>query len=458
MRHIKTAKAIILGNSRKLWQIFAIFLLFFTMAGNFITAKAQLQIDIDNKFAQPLRLALPGFLADNKKTDLLADTINKIIGQDLSGSGLFTLLPENSYIQNEIALYEIPLFPEWTLIRTQILAYGTIKNVGRNRYILSYRLWDVFARKNIDSFIYEFPIQDSRRIGHKLADRIYSRLTAANGYFDSQIVYIAEKSTNLNVSRRLAIMDIDGANHQYIIDNDEGIILTPRFSPTGKEIVYNRIYDNKVNVYWLDLLNGEQANLGDFTGIVFAPRYISEDGWVLLSLAKSGNTEIWEMNIRDGQRNRLTYDLGIDTSPSSDPNGKNIVFNSDRGGTPQLYIMQRDGQNVKRISFGSGAYTSPVWSPAGDWIAFIRQRNAGFELGILKPDGTNERILDRDFLIDSPSWSPNGQAIAYYKEYVEAGKKIKRIFTININGKQKRLIETPGDAVDPAWSPQNNNL
>ena len=85
------------------------------------------------------------------------------------------------------------------------------------------------------------------------------------------------------------------------------------------------------------------------------------------------------------------------------------MFNSDRGGSQQLYVMSAGGGDIHRISFGNGKYGTPVWSPRGDLIAFTKIEGGSFYIGVMKPDGSGERLLTQDFLVEGPTWAPNGR-------------------------------------------------
>jgi TolB protein len=169
-----------------------------------------------------------------------------------------------------------------------------------------------------------------------------------------------------------------------------------------------------------------------------------------MSRAENGVSNLFALDLRTHKPTRLTDSPAIDTSPCYAPDGSKIVFNSDRGGSQQLYVMSADGGGAKRISFGSGKYGTPVWSPRGDLIAFTKIDGGSFFIGVMRPDGSGERLLTRDFLVEGPTWAPNGRVLMYFREGRGSGP---RLFSIDLTGSNQREVKTPGDASDPAWSP-----
>ena len=293
-----------------------------------------------------------------------------------------------------------------------------------------------------------------RRIAHVISDTIYERLTGEKGYFDTRIVYVSESGPATKRVKRLAIMDQDGENHKFLT-NGAAMALTPRFSPNLQKITYMSYAGNIPRVYILDIETGEQEVLGDFPGMTFAPRFSPDSEKVLLSYASNGKSDIYEMDLKNKKKKRLTHSGAIDTSPSYSPDGSKIVFNSDRGGNQQLYVMDADGSNVKRISFGKGRYATPVWSPRGDYIAFTKMLGGEFYIGVMYPDGTGERVLASGYLVEGPTWSPNGRVLIYFRQEKGRGRTTPpvKLYSIDLTGYNERQIITPADASDPAWSP-----
>ena len=118
--------------------------------------------------------------------------------------------------------------------------------------------------------------------------------------------------------------------------------------------------------------------------------------------------------------------------------------------------MRSDGSGVKRITFGKGIYGTPVWSPRGALIAFTKMHKGKFYIGVMNIDGSGERLLARGFLVEAPTWAPNGRVLVYFKQErskVDGTGGRVRLFRVDITGYNEREIITPSDASDPAWSP-----
>jgi TolB protein len=421
-------------------------------------ARAQLNVDITEGFVEPLPIAITELSGDVAEEAKLGADIAAVVAADLERSGLFRPVDKRAFIQDAASLRLGPRFGDWRLINAQALVAGNVALQADGRMQVQYRLWDVFSETQMKGTQLTSSPANWRSIAHRIADEIYQRLTGEQGYFNTQIVYIAEQGPQNRRIKRLAIMDQDGENHRFLTSGNE-LVLTPRFSPSSREITYMAYQSNGraevPRVYLFNLNTGQQEVLGDFPGMTFAPRFSNEGNEVVLSMAHEGNSEIYTIDLRTRRQTRLTNHPAIDTSPSFSPDSREIVFNSDRGGTAQLYIMNRDGSNVRRISRGQGRYYTPVWSPRGDLIAFTRQHAGEFYIGVMRTDGTGERMLVRDYNVEAPTWAPNGRVLSYFRttRADARGQITSKIYTIDLTGFNERELVTPIDASDPAWSP-----
>ena len=417
-------------------------------------ARAELVVDITRGFVEPLPVAVTDFFGETPEEVRVGSDIAGVISGNLERSGLFRPIDRGAFIQDPATLRAGPRFADWRLINTQALISGTVQYQVDGRLRVEFRLWDVFAETQMAGLAYFTTPSNWRRVAHIVSDAIYKRLTGEDGYFDTRVVYIAESGPQNRRVKRLAIMDQDGENHRFLTDGGS-LVLTPRFSPTSQEITYLSYIGRVPRVYLFNLSTGQQEVLGDFPGMTFAPRFSPDGNKVIMSMARDGNSDIYTMDLRTRKVARLTDHPAIDTSPSYSPDSKEIVFNSDRGGTQQLYVMAADGSNVRRITFSPGRYATPVWSPRGDLIAFTRIYQGEFFIGVMRPDGSGERMLTKGFIVEGPTWAPNGRVLAFYRQSRadDRGQVTSKLHTIDLTGFNEREIVTPIDGSDPAWSP-----
>ncbi len=416
-----------------------------------LPAYAQLEIDITKGNLDPMQIAVPNFLASTQSERDLGAQIAAVITSDLERSGLFKALDSASFLETQENIDYKPTFADWRIIKADALVSGRIRTESASRILVEFRLWDVFAGQQLKGVRFATTPDNWRRTAHKASDAIYEALTGESGYFDSRIVFIDERGSKINKTKRLAIMDQDGENPIYLLGGDD-LVLTPRFSPNSQTIVYMNYENSNPHVYLLDIETGRRELLGNFPGMTFAP-HLSPDGKnLILTMAQGSNSDVYSMDLVSRNTTRLTTDPAIDVSASYSPDGRKIVFNSDRGGSPQIYTMDANGRSVKRISFGKGRYTAPIWSPRGDKIAFVRSHEGKFGIGVMDVDGKNERMLTESYADESPTWSPNGRVIIFSRAYrgVEGRSEI---WSVDLTGQNLRRVQTPGMASDPAWSP-----
>ena len=413
-------------------------------------AKKRPRVRITQGNVDPISIAIPSFLGNDPR---LANAISQIVTADLERSGLFRPLDPAAFIQRISDINVPPRFADWRVINAQGLALGRVTKQS-GRVSAEFRLWDVYAGRQLTGQRFSTGERNWRRIGHMIADAIYQRMTGEKGYFDTRIVFIDETGSKRRRIKRLAIMDQDGYNLRYLSRGNE-LVLTPRFSPTSQLVTYMSYAGNQPRVLLFDLRTGRRSVVGDFPGMTFAPRFSPDGRRIIMSLQSGGNAAIYEMDLQSRRTRQLTNTQGIDTGPCYAPDGRRIVFESDRGGSQQLYVMNADGSGQKRISTGEGRYSTPVWSPRGDLIAFTKQLGGQFLIGVMRPDGTGERILTEGFHNEGPTWAPNGRVIMFFRES-RGARGGPRLYTVDLTGYNERRVPSPAFASDPAWSPPIN--
>ena len=407
-------------------------------------ARAQIEVDIDKGAVKPLPVAIPAFSGGGRGAE-----ISQVISGNLERSGLFQPLNVSNVADKLADVNVQPRFPDWQATGAQALINGQV-TVGSDGVLrVDFRLWDTFSQQQLLGLQFTSTAENWRRVAHKISDAVYERLTGEKGYFDTRVVFVAESGSKVARVKKLAIMDQDGANPQYLTDGSY-IVMTPRFSSTSQELTYMALRPTGSSIYLLNPETSRQETVGKFPGMVFAPRFSPDGSKVAFSVEKAGNSDIFVMDLRSRGTTRITTDPAIDTSPSFSPDGSKIVFNSDRGGQAQLYVMNTDGSGVRRISYGGGRYTTPVWSPRGDFIAFTKQTGGEFHIGVMRPDGSDERLLTTSYLDEGPTWAPNGRVLMFFRE---GGSGVPKLWTVDITGRILRPAAYSGSGSDPAWSP-----
>lgn len=406
-------------------------------------AQAQTEVEINQANVQPLPIAIPDFTGAPVGAD-----VARVMSADLERSGLFRPLDPAGFPEKSLDVNVQPKLDAWKSAGAQALVNGEAQVTSDGRLKVDFRLWDVGTQQQLIGLEFTATQDNWRRVAHKIADQVYEKLTGEKGYFDTRIVFVAESGPKIHRIKRLAIMDQDGANPQYLTDGS-AIWMSPRFSSTSQMITYTAIRPTGAKVYLLNIETGRQETVGRFPGMVMSSRFSPDGSKLAFAVERNGNVDVYSMDLHTRDIQRLTADPSIDTSPSFSPNGAQIVFNSDRSGSPQIYVMNADGSGVRRISFGDGRYTSPVWSPNGDFIAFTKQTGSTFHIGIMRPDGSDERILTTSYLDEGPTWAPNGRVLMFERD---TGSE-PHLWMVDVTGRIQKQVPYPTSASDPAWSP-----
>jgi Tol biopolymer transport system component len=130
-----------------------------------------------------------------------------------------------------------------------------------------------------------------------------------------------------------------------------------------------------------------------------------------------------------------------------------IAFMSDRDGEVlDLYVMDADGSNVKRLTTNADVFLYS-WSPDGRRLVYDSLSTEG--LFVINDDGTWKIQLSEQS-DHTPSWSPNGEKIAFATTRHGATE----IYVVDVDGgNETRLTERPSsNDKRPTWSPDGEEI
>ena len=417
---------------------------------------AQIKVDVTDESSNDLVIAVPAMPTPTAtttaagSTETLGRQVADVVAADLRGSGLFK--PQGPAGLDAIAFSDVtaPQFARWSRAGAAALVQGFVRANADGGITVGCYLYDVGLKSELTRAGFVVQPGDWRRAAHKCADAIYARLSGESPFFDSRVAYVAETGPKENRVKRLAIMDSDGANHRFLT-NGQYLVLTPRFSPDYKSIVYLSYAGRRPRIYVYEIGTGKQRLVTEGGAAAFAPRWSPDGKTILYSMSQAGNTDIYAVPAAGGAPRRLTSTPGISVGGSFSPDGTKIVFESDRSGSQQLYVMNADGSNPQRITFGGGRYATPEWSPRGDLIAFTKMAG-NFRVGVMTPGGSGERLLTNSWQDEAPTWSPNGRVIQFFRTSQGRGGK-SSLWQVDLTGVNERRLPTPVDGSDPTWGP-----
>jgi Tol biopolymer transport system component len=162
---------------------------------------------------------------------------------------------------------------------------------------------------------------------------------------------------------------------------------------------------------------------------------------------------------------RLTNLPGPELWPTLSPDGKTLAFVRSTGTTPDandqldIFIQRVGGGNAIDLTPDSPKNdTQPAFSPDGNRIAFRSERSGG---GIFLMGSTGESVKRLTDFGYNPSWSPDGREIVVssvlWQDVMSRGAQ-GVLSVIDVASGARRRIATPGDAVQPAWSPHGRRI
>lgn len=410
-------------------------------------AHAELQIDITRGVTDPVPVAVVPF-ARAVPADGGLD-IAAIVQRDLESSGRFRGLGRDAMPAQPTRGSDVDA-AAWRARRADYVVVGRVATAGA-AVQLQFELVNALTGQQLLSETINAQPAAVRNGAHRVADRIFEKITGVRGAFATRIAYVSVDGQPPAQRYQLLVADADGENARIAMQSTQPI-MSPAWSADGEWLAYVSFENRVAEVFVQRVRTGERRKVSARVGVNGAPAFSPDGKRLALTLSgSSGNLDIYVLDLGTQNLERITDDPAIDTEPAWSPDGQTLYFTSDRGGGPQIYATAaQPGARARRITFGAGYVARPRVSPDGRMLAAVTQDASGFHVSVIDLASGAITPLSRGTLDESPSFAPNGAVLIYAGR--ERGQGV--LATVSVDGQVSlRLKSDQGEVREPVWGP-----
>jgi TolB protein len=413
-----------------------------------------------NLGADRVRIAAADFkpLGSDPQTPSLKATFDATVYSDLASAGIFEVVSKSLAPQSTPGSPQEINLPQWSgsPANAAMVAFGSL-SADNGRLAVYGWLFDtrnatspqVLGKQYNEAASQEM----ARTVAHRFADEIIMRLGGGiNGIAETKIYFVSTRSG----SKEIWVMDYDGQN-QHAVTHLGTTALSPRVSPDNSRLAFSALGPEgwSIRMYSLELNRMVAFPGGVAGGSNFSPAWSADGTKIGFSSARTGDSEIWIADASGANPRRVTTFKGPDVAPTWNPrSNEQLAWVSGRTGEPQIYTMEQDGSNVQRIT-DSGYAVSPSWSPNGQLLAFSWNR----KYGAGDPGGVDIHVIDiasKNYIQlthesgsnDYPFWAPDNRHIVF--ERTIGGHS--QIWTMLADGTEQHQLTHVGNNFMPNWS------
>ena len=254
----------------------------------------------------------------------------------------------------------------------------------------------------------------------------------------------------------VALWVYDVASGRGLRLTQEGIAVSPVWTPDGERIVFGWILDGgPPDLYWVpadgssDIENLVTSDEGDF------PTAVTPDGRTLLFSRQPGNgQEIWQVPL-EGERNPTPWLQGEFRRGSADvsPDGRWVAYRSNESGEMEAYVEPYPGPGA-RVIVSSGGGQNVVWSPDGSEL-FYRRLDGQLMVVGMRDDGsvgTPTELFEGNYVAAGPGGTrlyhiaPDGRFLMMRSGDAQAGEDeplAQVVLVLNWFEELRRLVPVP---------------
>jgi len=405
------------------------------------------------------------------------DTFNQTLWDELSGSGILKMAAKSTYPLNtpqrpqdfhppsQIAPARRgeaprtqsngPWLTDWSNppVSANYLAFG-YTGVQDGRLVLSGFLFNL-AQQDLNSaqvigklYFGSLDAEGARKVAREFAADILQQF-GAKSLAGSKIYFVSDRTG----SKEIWSMDYDGSN-QSQITRYKSTSSMPAVSPDGKMVAFTTYAQGNPKIMIFSTETSRRIPFyNPVSSVVETPEFTPDGARILFSATIDGWTQICEANIDGSNMRRISHVRSIEVSAKVNPkNPSQMVYISGKSGHQQLWRSTIDGGDQEMLTSGEGDVANPSWSPNGQYLAFAWTR--GYEIG-----GFNIFVMDVAKRVpvqlthgngrnENPWWAPDGVHLVFSTKRGAA----TQIYTMLADGTHVQQITTQGNNIQPVWS------
>ena len=245
---------------------------------------------------------------------------------------------------------------------------------------------------------------------------------------------------------------------------------SPRFSPDGRYISYTSSRGvtpstRGAQVFLLDRSGGEAQKLTDVNGGVSTYEWSPDSKRLILSV-QDPDPDANRPPAADSTRPRPASPIVVDRYAFK-ADGQGYLGNR----RTHLFLFDVESKKIDQLTTGKFTESNPSWSPDGQWVAFVSERGADPD----KENDTNIYIVEARVTAQPkqltkfagpdggrPVWSPDGKTIAYLQgsepKFFAYGQN--KLAVVPVEGGEERVLTASLDRAvgSPTWTSDGSTL
>ena len=234
-------------------------------------------------------------------------------------------------------------------------------------------------------------------------------------------------------------------------------IMTPRLSPDGSRVAFEKFASNMFNgdVWLLDLSRGSSMRFTFGPGSSGYPVWSPDGSEIVFSLNRDGVYNLYRKPVDGARAEQLLLRTSDDKRAFSwSRDGRFLLYSANRNfGTQQMWVLPMRGE-PNPISFSHSRFdeTDGEFSPDGRWVAYESNETGQYEIYVRAFAGSAEAaetggkwMVSKDGGL-FPRWRSDGRELAYISldrtTIMSLSVDTERVFQ---PGVPRQLIKIPAD-------------